>query len=199
MARDLSKNLTLKRTTSQSIDYYDVTTSLRNQHQHWQKFRGRQYQWVDSKKISSWRAWHRSANDLKLTGAHHQARLQLPRKHANWMMEKLVVDLFPLESRMSRKWMGRARVYRRFSGRSTWGWYDIRSENGSCLHHRGEKPPQITSIYYATLLPRFCRYTWRSQDSFVKILFSWMMPQNPTPPVMPWPARSPDLYPIEHL
>lgn len=164
------------------------------------------------------------ATGPRLTVAHRQARLQFARNHLNWTIQQWASILFSDESRMTLHGSdGRRNVIRRpgerhsqcciretvsYGGGSVmfWGGISLTGRTDLVFINRGAltAPRYITEILEEHVMP----YAGYIGENFE------LMHDNARPHVaqivtqylaeigiriMQWPARSPDLNPIEHL
>lgn len=170
---------------------------------------------------------HKPANGPKLTTAHRQARLHFAREHVNWSLEQWKVVLFSDECKINLFGNdGRRKVYRRegerfaqacieetvaFGGGSWTVWGGISLEGKTDLVFvSGPRLGSLTAERYIqnVLEDHVVLYAGFVGEGFT------LMHDNARPhvaavvrqylhevgiPVMEWPARSPDLNPIEHL
>lgn len=167
---------------------------------------------------------HKPATGPQLTGAHRQARLQFARNHLNWTMDQWASVLFSDESRMTLYGSdGRRNVMRRpgeryaqccmsetvsYGGGSVmfWGGISLTARTELVFIRRGS----LTAVRYITdiledhVMP-FAGYIGEHfqlmQDNarphVARIVTQYL--EEVGIQVMQWPARSPDLNPIEHI
>ena len=158
-----------------------------------------------------------------LTARHRNCRLQFARRHANWGVRRIRPILFTDESRFCLDFHdGRRRVWRqknerfknccvaehdRFGGGSVMAWGGISYDGSTDLYVI--RNGSLTGIRYRDeiLAPIVRLYAGANDDDFI------LMDDNATPhrarivneylqqetiERMDWPAKSPDLNPIEH-
>lgn len=167
---------------------------------------------------------HKPATGPKLTASHRQARLDFARQHLHWTLDQWETVLFSDESRMSlvgsderRNVMRRPgeryaqcciRETVRFCGGSTLFWGGISFTARTELVFFRNRAVNAESYISDILGPHVMPFAGNLGDNF------HLMHDNVRPhvarivseylwevgiPVMPWPAYSPDLNPIEHL
>lgn len=166
----------------------------------------------------------RPARVPELTSAHRRARLAFAREHLNWTLDQWKAVLFSDESRISLRGPdGRQRVYRRcgerfaecavvetvgYEGGSIMVWggicYDARTElvvfdRGSVNAHK-----YVTEVLEPHVMPfgpfigdNFVLMHDNARAHTARIVTNYLDAVNIQR--LPWPARSPDLNPIEHV
>lgn len=167
---------------------------------------------------------HKPASGPKLTVAHRQARLEFARQHLNWNLAQWESILFSDESRMTLSGSdGRRNVMRRpgerytqcciretvrFGGGSTMFWGGIsltgRTELVFFRNQVVNADNYVTDILEPHVMP-YAGYIGadfqlmhdNARPHVARIVTQYL--QEVGIQVMPWPANSPDLNPIEHL
>ena len=158
-----------------------------------------------------------------LTARHRNCRLQFARRHSNWGVRRIRPVLFTDESRFCLDFHdGRRRVWRqknerfknccvtehdRFGGGSVMVWgdisydgstvlYGIRNGSLTCIRYRDEILAPIVRLYAGAIGDDFILMDDNARPHRARIGNEYL--QRETIEGMDWPAKSPDLNPIEH-
>ena len=158
-----------------------------------------------------------------LTVQHRRLRLQWAQQHRRWIQRQWDLVLFTDESRfMLNRCDGRLRVYRRrgeryanncvqefdrFGGGSVMIWGGITARNRTDLlvidgnltgqRYRDEVLRPLVVPFLMQHGPGITLQHDNARPHVARIVQQYLMQQHVN--VLPWPARSPDMSPIEHL